>query len=390
MPDIDGTPGPDDIEVTDGNGTLNGVPQVPPIENIIARGGDDQITITNSQILGSVRGNAGVDTITITNSDVTGPVNAGRDDDTVSISGSSVGNVRLGRGDDTLDFFASDVSGDIRGGQGTDTLNLPVGTVITDNTFGTITVQDGVGYSLSSGSFTLPSGITVSYSAFENGSGMPCFTRGTEILTQDGPKWIETLRTGDLIPTVGNGLQPIRWIGNRRFDCFALRENPKLQPVRIVAGALGGGLPNRDLLVSRQHRMLVQSKIAQRMFGASEVLIPAIKLTELPGIFVDETVTSVEYFHLLFDQHQVIFAEDAPTESLFTGPEALNSLGTEAREEIFAIFPELADMTRTVDPARYIPRRRQQKQLVSRHLKNNKPLLQRGRPGNAKNSRHLS
>ncbi|MEX0307927.1 MAG: Hint domain-containing protein [Ruegeria sp.] len=375
MPNINGTNGDDNIDVTNDNGTLNGTPQGTPIDNVRGRGGDDDITITDSTIANNVLGNAGIDTITVTNSTIDGRIASGSDADTVDISGSTVGDIRLGGGNDTLNFISTSVSGDIRGGGGTDTLNLPVGTVITDDTFGEITVEDGVGYSISSGTFTLPSGTTVTYSAFENGSGMPCFTRDTLILTQQGPIAIQSLRTGDLIPTLRQGLHPIRWIGKREFDRTALKANPRLWPIRILAGALGEGLPHRDLLVSRQHRMLVQSKIAERMFGTTEVLIPAIKLVALPGIYVDEGVESVEYFHLLFDRHQVIFAENAPTESLYTGPEALKALSTESRREIFEIFPELADLDYRADPARMIPRGRLQAQLITRHLKNNKPLL---------------
>lgn len=375
MPRIVGTNSDDDIDVTDNSGTLNGNPQGSPIDNIRGRGGDDDINVTNSVIADNVIGNAGSDTITVTNSTVGGRVASGADADTVDISGSTVGSIRLGGGDDTLNFNSTSVADDIRGGNGTDTLNLPVGTVIDDSVFGTITVADGVGYSLSSGTFTLPSGIVVTYSAFENGSGVPCFTRDTVILTQTGKHPVQELQIGDSIPTMEHGLQSIRWIGRRGFDRAALLNNPRLWPVRILAGALGNGLPRRDLLVSRQHRMLIQSKIAERMFGTSEVLIPAIKLTVLPGIFVDETVAGVEYYHLLFDQHQVIFAEGAPTESLFTGSEALRSLGAETRREILEIFPEMIEKQLTPRPARLIPRGRQQARLLERHQKNNKPLL---------------
>ncbi len=376
MPDINGTNGNDDIDVTNDNGTLNGNPATPPVTGVRGRGGDDDIDIINSTITGNVVGNAGSDTITVSGSTIGGRLAGGADADTIDINGSTVGNIRLGGGNDTLNFTATTVTGDIRGGGGTDTLNLPVGTVINDDVFGTITVEDGVGYSISSGTFTLPSGITVTYSAFENGSGIPCFTRDTRITTPRGSAPIQSLRTGDLIPALGPGPQPIRWIGRRRFERAHLQANPKLWPVRILAGALGGGLPARDLLVSRQHRMLVQSRIAQRMFGETEVLIPAIKLTTLPGIYVDDSVDSVEYFHLLFDRHQVIFAEDAPTESLYTGPEALKSLSPASRHEIFGIFPELAEMNYVTDPARLIPRGRLQAKLIARHLRNNKPLLQ--------------
>ncbi|MEX0348204.1 MAG: Hint domain-containing protein [Paracoccaceae bacterium] len=191
---------------------------------------------------------------------------------------------------------------------------------------------------------------------------------------------VQTLRVGDLIATLSRRPQPIRWIGHRHFDRAALRENARLRPVRILAGALGGGLPHRDLLVSRQHRMLVQSRIAERMFGTTEVLIPAVKLTALPGIYVDYTVSTVRYFHLLFDHHQVIFAENAPTESLYAGAEAMESLGPESRREIYGLFPELADQ-QVPETARFIPHMRQQTQLIRRHLKNNKALLQPGALG---------
>jgi hypothetical protein len=206
-------------------------------------------------------------------------------------------------------------------------------------------------------------------------SFVPCFVSGTEIMTPMGPTIIENLTVGDSVLTANRGPQTIRWIGKRQITLDELTKNPKLRPVRIMASALGLGLPKRDLLISRQHRMLAQSKIAERMLGEAEVLVPAIKLTELPGIFVDEAVEEVEYFHLLFDQHEVIYAEGAPTESLFTGPEALKAISPEAREEILTIFPEVADLNYVPEPARFIPSGKLQKKLVERHLKNERPLL---------------
>lgn len=120
--------------------------------------------------------------------------------------------------------------------------------------------------------------------------------------------------------------------------------------------------------------MLVQSKIAERMFGTSEVLLPAIKLVGLPGIFVDEDVDSVEYFNLLFERHEVLFSEGAQSESMYTGPEALKSISDEAREEILALFLEIADLEYLPEPARRIPSAKHQKRLIERHAKNSKPL----------------
>ncbi len=49
----------------------------------------------------------------------------------------------------------------------------------------------------------------------------------------------------------------------------------------------------------------------------------------------------MEYFHLLFDQHEMIFAEDASTESFHPGGHAIDRMAQETREEIFVLFPEL-------------------------------------------------
>lgn len=205
--------------------------------------------------------------------------------------------------------------------------------------------------------------------------GPPCFVSGTLVEVAGGMKPVETLSEGDEVTGYGGETLTLKKTLRRRFDARALATMPKLRPVRIMAGALGGGLPRRDLLVSRQHRMLIRSKIAERMFGETEVLIPAIKLTALPGIYIDESVDALEYVHLLFDQHEVIYAEGAPTESLFTGPEALKSVSPEAREEILTIFPEAAALDYAPDPARFIPPGKRQKQLIARHLKNRQPLL---------------
>lgn len=215
---------------------------------------------------------------------------------------------------------------------------------------------------------------TVGIIAFEDGL-IPCFTTGTKIDTPRGPAPIESLKVGDLVNTVDHGPQAIRWMGRRRLDATAIAKNPKLCPVRIMGGALGNGLPKRDLVVSRQHRMLVSSKIAERMFGTTEVLVSAIKLAALPGIYLDGSINTVEYIHLLFDDHQLLFAEGAQSESLYVGDEARNALSPEGREEIRSLFPETLQSCFTQKTVRMVPHDRQQKQLVARHSKNNKPPI---------------
>lgn len=206
------------------------------------------------------------------------------------------------------------------------------------------------------------------YADIEQDAFIVCFASGTLIETDTGPTDVAHLSVWDRVRTMDNGFQPIRWIAARR-----VRASGDFAPVRIAAGALGGGLPMRDLRVSPQHRILIRSKIAQRMFHCPEVLVPAKKLLSLPGIEIDTSTRFVTYWHFLCDRHEIVFSEGAATESLFTGLEAFKAVGPEARREISALFPGLpAGLT----PARLIIRGRQQKRLIDRHQKNAQAIYQ--------------
>ncbi len=206
-------------------------------------------------------------------------------------------------------------------------------------------------------------------------NGPPCFVHGTRIETARGAVAIEDLAVGDLVMTRDNGLQPIRWIGRRVLSAQVLDAQPKLRPIRLRAGSLGQGVPSVDLLVSPQHRVLVRSAIAQRMFDAPEVLVAAKQLCQIDGIDVAEDVAGVEYVHMLFDRHEVVISNGAETESLFTGPEALKALGPASAEEIFAIFPELRDRDHAPSSARLMASGRLARKLAVRHANRSKPLV---------------
>ncbi len=202
-----------------------------------------------------------------------------------------------------------------------------------------------------------------------------CFAAETLIDTPKGMRQIETLQPGDLVHTIDSGAQPIRWIGRRWLPAAQLVLNPKLVPIRIKAGALAPSVPERDLVLSPQHRVLVRSVIAERMFGTKEVLLPARKLLDLPGVEQATDLAGVEYVHFLFDRHQLVRSEGAVTESLYTGPEALKAVGEEAREEIETLFPEITAPCFSARLARpEPPRRKQMARLIARHVQNKKSV----------------
>lgn len=205
---------------------------------------------------------------------------------------------------------------------------------------------------------------------------IPCFVAGTKIRTDQGDVLIEDLNVGDKVLTMDNGYQAVLWIGRRSIGSCELKANPNLRPVRISSGALGEGLPENDLIVSPQHRILSNSKITKRMFENEAALIAAKKLVPLDGIDFIDDADKVEYFHFLCSRHEIVFAEGAATETLYAGKEALKSLPKETVAEVFELFPELVEMDADTlaIPARQFSSGRKSINLVTRHVQNQKSL----------------
>ncbi|MBK4217862.1 Hint domain-containing protein [Paracoccus caeni] len=201
-------------------------------------------------------------------------------------------------------------------------------------------------------------------------SSVPCFASGSLIETPKGIRRIEDLRAGDLVLTADNGAQEIRWIGQTHVDAARLDLQPNLRPILIRAGALGCGLPARDLTVSPQHRVLVRSRIGRRLFDENEVMLAAKHLVGLPGIEAINPAEGVTYLHLLFDRHELVRSNGCLTESLFTGPQAMLAVGPAARREIQSLFPELIRPDHRPTGVRRFLTGAEARTLSERHLRN--------------------
>lgn len=171
--------------------------------------------------------------------------------------------------------------------------------------------------------------------------GVICFTPGTQILTPDGPRLVEHLSEGDLVQTKDNGPQALRWIGGRRISGARLYVTPALRPVRFRADALGIGRPDKDLIVSPHHRMLVAGKAARALFNADEVLVAAKDLVNDRSIVIDRTQRELQYIHLLFDAHQVIVANGLETESFHPECADLDEISGDQKRRLLERFPDL-------------------------------------------------
>ena len=199
---------------------------------------------------------------------------------------------------------------------------------------GTVEFLNGDGDVTGSLSFTnienLPSG----------GTTPPCFTPGSMIATPQGLRPVEELREGDRVLTRDNGIQDIGWVGHTTLSGADLFRAEHLRPVLIRKGALGDGLPERDMMVSPMHRMLIANDRTALYFEDTEVLAAARHLTGLAGI---DTVIAprVTYIHFMFERHEVVLADGVWTESFQPGDQSLEGVGDEQREEIFELFPDL-------------------------------------------------
>lgn len=334
---------PDNLDIADVDGDLvtnNGMD--------VVNGGDGNDTIFGADDDDVLNGDAGDDFI-----------DGGVDDDTISggtgndtlIGGQGADTISGGDDRDTIIVDnAEDAIGDVvDGGTGStaagdvddfDVLDLTgsgplriVGETVDadgNSTSGTVEFLDGVGGNVIG---------TLEFTEIE--SIVPCFTPGTSIATPRGEVLVEDLMVGDKIITRDNGIQEIRWIGAKRMDGRELQNNPHLQPVLIQKGSLGNGLPERDMLVSPNHRMLVNNDRVSLYFEENEVLVSAKHLVN-PSEGVQSIASmGTTYIHFMFDNHEVVLSNGAWTESFQPGDYSLKGIGNSQRNEIFELFPEL-------------------------------------------------
>lgn len=298
---------PEDVTITDGTDTIN----AEEFENLILGGGEDTLQLGdgggNDLVAGFDMGDRG-DGHTYDRLDVTGLTTDG----TTPVT--------------AWDVVVTDTNGD---GSGDAILTFPGGESIT---------LEGVAPNQVD---TIPELFAI---------GIPCFTPGAMIITADGERPVEDIRPGDMVLTADNGFQPVRWVGSRTLGAADLAAQPELKPVVIRKGAFGN---DRKMLVSPQHGFVMKTDTGERLIRAKHA-------AELYGgqiARIDRNCEQVTYVHIMFDRHEIVFAEGARTEAFYPGPQALKSIDREAMAELLTLFPELAHVAFGEDGAagRYGP-----------------------------------
>jgi hypothetical protein len=340
--------GPDNVDAGAGNDTIFGGNGPDEIE-----GGDGDDVIDGGSGPDDLFGGAGNDTIT----GGSGPDTLyGGDGDDVLISTGDADEFFGGAGSDTFlidpggngSFADIVIVGENDGdGSDVDTIDLSALEALYPNLYveyvvggpdqdsGTIAVYTEQGGQLLG---------QITYSGIEGFTTDPviCFTPGVMVATRRGRVPIEALRPGDMVVTRDNGLQEVAWTGRRDLGLAELLAAPEHAPIRIRRGALGKDFPDRDLVVSPQHRILMQGHVAELYFHEPEVLAAAVHLVGRPGIERLRPART-SYIHVMFEKHEILSTNGCWTESFQPGSWSMAGLGSAQRGEILSLFPELAD-----------------------------------------------
>lgn len=217
-----------------------------------------------------------------------------------------------------------------------DSVTLTTGQTVTLNADGTLSLVS----TTESTDVAFTYGITSSTGAFDTGfitiDTVPCFAAGTRIRTAEGERPVQSLKPGDLVLTRDHGPRPVRWVGRR-----SMAATDRMAPVQISRGTFGDHGP---LTVSPLHRVLVVQPRGELYFGASEVLVAARDLVDGGAVRRLEGGW-IEYVHLMFDDHEILWSEGLQTESFLPGPQTTSCFERDAIAEIVALFPDLDPAT---------------------------------------------
>jgi len=291
--------GPNDVTIGDGF-TTN--------QNMRFGDGDNTITFGDDATILDINTGDGVDTITFGDRASIDEIEIEDGDDTVTIGDDAiVTRIRTEDGDDTVTIGQNAQVSELDGGRDTDTLNSQTSGLAEQN--------------------------------FEN-SQVVCYAPDTMIETALGPRRVDALRPGDLVQTLDDGFCPIAWARADHRSLDGVSEDER--PILIAANALGEGLPERDLIVSPQHRIFVGGHGQLEQHFPHEAFVPAKALIVLPGVRAMHGKKSITWVHFALPRHHVVRANGLLSESLYLGRMVLNGLSAQDRAQVENLYAPMS------------------------------------------------
>lgn len=217
-----------------------------------------------------------------------------------------------------------------------DSSGNPIGDEITINVYSQNGQTSNI-WGFSATDFLEPGKQYIKVSGSNNGDSeyselVPCFAAGTLIKAGHKHMPVETIKRGDRIWINSRRRRMVAWAG-----CTEVDGSGKFAPVRFETGSIGNFAP---LLVSPHHRILLRSTGTQLLFEDGPVLIPAQFFVGMPGV-TRAPQDRIEYYHFMFQGHEIVEANGSLTESFYPGAQALTALEKACQKEIFDLFPDL-------------------------------------------------
>jgi hypothetical protein len=152
-------------------------------------------------------------------------------------------------------------------------------------------------------------------------------------LTNDGQVAVEDIKVGDKVLTVRDGAEAeVVWVGQRTIDLTRHAMPEKVRPVRILAGAFGEGLPERDLRLSPDHALFIDGHLIE-----AKTLVNGVTVIE------EMATRFVTYHHVELANHDIMLAEGLAAESYL---DSGNRMMFESDAAPMMLHPDFAAVSR--------------------------------------------
>jgi hypothetical protein len=174
------------------------------------------------------------------------------------------------------------------------------------------------------------------------------------VRTPCGARHVANLRPGDLIVTRDRGLRPVRLVWTRTVTEAETAADPALAPVCLRARAIGPMMPQRDLVLAGDHRLLIPGYRLAGGPGTAPALIPAREIAGTSdAAFVDRGRGDMTFYNLVFDTHEVFAANGLPVESFHITEASVEAVPATERARILQVFPSVAEKPEPHGPLCY-------------------------------------
>jgi hypothetical protein len=177
---------------------------------------------------------------------------------------------------------------------------------------------------------------------------------GAMVRTPCGPRRVDLVGPGDMIVTRDNGMVPVRMVWHRTITAADIARHPDLAPVRLCTRAVAPMMPQKDLSVAPDQRVMVPGF---RILGQPRDRCCLVEAQDIAqgsdAAYRDAPDGDVRYFTFVFDSPQVFAVNGLMVESFVPSAKVVTRLAQNLRRELVDHYPELKRQPDSYPPAAY-------------------------------------